>query len=252
MSCSDPARFSGGADALYQPFPRRGRLAEGLNQTFSRLRARVGRELAKRPVYSYVVTTATVEDKEFRQTGSAPNFQGGRVTLCTCKHKDRASPPPVHCRGPVSDGPWRGIWVAGLCSSTQFRPRALFYLMLVSRTYGSHAAAWQSLGSPLAKSAHRNRYGDIYEPVGLPCRQPWRASSYRSHLPGHVHDEGGREYDIERTFHGRHPHLLEGDRRHSYLWSQPTITLRPDADVEWSSAHHRFFPRLADLLAICR
>jgi hypothetical protein len=123
--------------------------------------------------------------------------------------------------------------------------------MLVETTCGSHAAAWKALDSPVAKSAHRSRFGDIYEPRQTPSPQPWRDSSYESHLRDHVHDAKGRAYDIERTFHGRHPRLLIGDSRHSYLWSRSLITLYESADADWASAHHRFYPRLADFLTLC-
>jgi hypothetical protein len=61
----------------------------------------------------------------------------------------------------------------------------------------------------------------------------------------------GRTYDIERTFHNRHPALLIGSPEHSYLWSRPRISLTERADANWGSAHHRFYPRLADLMDIC-
>ena len=252
MGCAPRPAVPDETDRDSQPFPRTGPLANQLNQSFAGLTARIGSELLKRPVYSYIVTTAKVAGSGFHQTGSAPNFQGGRITLCTCKHKDRASAPPERSRGPNSDDPWRGIWVAGLRSSTQLRPRALFYMMLVGETCGNHAAAWESLRSPSAKSAHRDPFGDIYEPLKSPCQQPWRSSSYKAHLPGHAHDVKGRDYDIERSFHGRHPRLLVGDPRHSYLWSQPTIALQADVDDEWASAHHRFYAHLSDFLELCQ
>jgi|CXWL01.1.fsa_nt_gi hypothetical protein len=252
MGCTIRSPVLDEEDAGAQPFPRTGPVAEQLNRSFSDLRAGIGDALLARPVYSYIVTTAKFVGSQFRQTGSAPNFQDGRITLCTCKHKDRASPPPVRKRGPIGDDPWQGIWVAGLCSSTQLRPRALFYMMLVEQTFGHHAAAWESLRSPLAKSAHREPFGDIYEPLKLPCPEPWKASSYKPHLPGHVHDAKPRAYDIERSFHGRHPRLLIGDPRRSYLWSQPKVALQAHVDMEWASAHHRFYPKLSDFLELCR
>ena len=106
--------------------------------------------------------------------------------------------------------------------------------MLVETTCGSHAAAWKTLDSPVAKSAHRDRFGDIYEPRQTLRLQPWRDSSYESHLRDHVHDAKGRAYDIERCFHGRHPRLLIGDPRHSYLWSQALITFHEFADTDWA------------------
>ena len=252
MGCLPRPAVGDDTHAESQPFPLAGPLADQLNQSFSGVNARIRSELLNRPVYSYIVTTAKVAGSEFHQTGSAPNFQGGLITLCTCKHKDRASPPPERSRGPNNNDPWRGIWVAGLCSSTQRRPRGLFYMMLVGETCRSHAAAWELLRAPLAKSAHRHHFGDIYEPLKLPCQQPWRSSSYKAHLPGHAHDAKGRDYDIERSFYRRHPCLLVGDPRHSYLWSQPTIALHAEVDEEWATAHHRFYAHLFEFLDLCQ
>jgi hypothetical protein len=141
-----------------------------------------------------------------------------------------------------------GCWIVQFESSS---PAWALLSDACRTTCGSHAAAWKALDSPVAKSAHRSRFGDIYEPRQTLSPQPWRDSSYESHLRDHVHDAKGRAYDIERTFHGRHPRLLIGDSRHSYLWSRSLITLHESADADWASAHHRFYPRMADFLTLC-
>jgi hypothetical protein len=124
--------------------------------------------------------------------------------------------------------------------------------MLVGQTYGSHVACWNGLNQPLAKSAHRDRFGDIYEPFPGAEAAPWSAASYMAHLPGHRHDPAGRKKDIEVRHHGRHPRLLVGDPKLSFLWTAPQVTLLPNDDADWASAHHRFFPRLADFLRTLR
>jgi hypothetical protein len=217
------------------------------------LERKIPAKLLDRPAYIYVVTTAELlPNGAFNQTGSAPNFNGGRITLCTCKHKDRSSPPPQNCRGPNPQDPWQDVWVGGICSATVLRPRALFYLMLIEKTYANHQIIWSALGGPKAKSAYRNPIGDIYEPLASAASNPWSQNSYQPRLSTHVHAKNARTHDIEQSFYrpARHPRLFLGDKRRSHLWSSPTITLQPSADRDWKTAHHRFYEHLSDFLAI--
>jgi hypothetical protein len=225
----------------------------GATWSLPELKTKFPDKLLDRPAYVYVVTTALLlPNGTFNQTGSAPNFNGGCITLCTCKHKDRSSPPPLKCRGPNHHDPWQGVWVAGICSATVLRPRALFYLMLIDQTYDSHRAIWVALRGPWAKSAFRNPIGDIYEPLSSAKTYPWLESSYQPRLRGHVHDKNARTYDIEQTFYRppRRPRLFLGNKRRSYVWSSPTIALQPKADCDWKTAHHRFYEHLKDFFAI--
>ena len=65
-------------------------------------------DLRDEPLYAYIVTSIkTTPDLLLQQTGSAPNFQGGRITLCTCKHKDRAT----YHLSKYLDDPWKNVWV---------------------------------------------------------------------------------------------------------------------------------------------
>ena len=82
---------------------------------------------------------------------------------------------------------------------------------------------------------------------------PWSAASYKAHLTGHRHGPAGREKDIEVSYH-------QGGTRDcwlaipslSFLWTAPQVTLLPNDDADWASAHDRFFPRLADFLRTLR
>lgn len=234
-----------------QPFPAR-EVFRGMDNPLPILRRNIPAKLQQRPVYVYVLTTVKVRNGSFVQTGSAPNFQGSYISLCTCKHKDRASAPRSGCRGPDEADPWKGIWVAGLCSRTESRPRGLFYLMLVGQTFASHAECWRGLGGPSAKSAHRDPFGDIYEPLVQADSAPWSERSYKPHLAEHCHNSRARKYDIVTSHYNRHPQLLVGDPKQSFLWSEPRVTLTTAADSHWKSAHHRFYPQLEDLLSILR
>src|SRR5882757_863220 len=99
--------------------------------------------LRDQPVYAYIVTTIKTKSPDFQlqQTGSAPNFAGGRITLCTCKHKDRAT---FHPSSDLQD-PWKNVWVAGLTSKTEDPSRALAYLMCVERSFASQWELWHAL-----------------------------------------------------------------------------------------------------------
>jgi hypothetical protein len=139
-----------------QPFPSNGPLRKKLNSSIAKIR-RSSAPFLLRPVYGYIMTSVENRGGSLFQAGTAPNFQGDRITLCTCKHKDRCSPPPIGKRGPCLLEPWWGVWVAGLCSRTQCQPRALFYLMLVNGSYESPAAIWNALSAPAVKLSRRVR-----------------------------------------------------------------------------------------------
>src|SRR5437667_6972431 len=120
------------------------------------LRKSAAATLCEQPVYAYIVTTIeTIRDFQLRQRGSAPNFDGGRITLCTCKHKDRAT---FH---PSSDphDPWKNVWVAGLTSRSEDPSRSLAYLMCVERSFLSQRELWRFLpdGCRRAKSASTSK-----------------------------------------------------------------------------------------------
>ena len=70
-------------------------LAQNLN--LSRLKKRIHDRAEV--VYCYVVRTIKRNEQQFRQEGCAPNFQGGRISLCTCKH---------HMRTFMSASSWKG------------------------------------------------------------------------------------------------------------------------------------------------
>jgi hypothetical protein len=127
--------------------------------------------------------------------------------------------------------------------------------MLVERTYKSHADAWTDLDAPDAKSAHRDKFGDIYEPSDPPGLDRWSEKSYKKSyedsITCHVHGEAARIKDIEKTFYGHHPYLLVGDPRLSYLWSKPLIRLKENFDKELRSAHFHFYEHLEEFLNNC-
>jgi len=53
-----------------------------------------------------VAKTATFDDGELIQTGCGLNFEGGRLTLCTCKRRMRTYPG-------VDKGAWIAVFASG-------------------------------------------------------------------------------------------------------------------------------------------
>jgi len=144
-------------ERTHQPFPQTAELGQNLNMPLSRLHDCAGGQAL---VYYYVIASMRKRGEEFVQTGCGPNFQGGLITLCTCKH---------HLRTFREPDQWNGIWIAGFTSlPTGDGANFLIYLMRVAHAFQSHRDLWFSSAIPAAakhaKATHRNRFGDIYQP----------------------------------------------------------------------------------------
>jgi len=170
-------------------------------------------------VYAYVVASIDLEDGKFIQTGSAPNFQGGLITLCTCKRRMRTFRTPEN---------WKRTWIAGLCSlKGAGDQQALFYLMRVEEAYESHRDLWAAIKNARAsKNAHTHRLGDLYEPRG--DTKPFDPDSYYRPVKNHSHRDRRRpdEWRDDINYTGiseRRAALLVGDADRSYLWDQPWL-----------------------------
>lgn len=218
------------------------------------LRRSVPMHLRAQPVYSYVVTTIqTLPGSHLQQTGSAPNFAGARITLCTCKHKDRAT----FCPSGDYAKPWNDVWVAGLTRISSNPPWAVAYLMLVEEVFPDHYTIWSHLSRSCrnAKSASASPIGDIYEPKLGASANPHSPANYKTPVIGHVHAQpkdplywhGDIEMWTSKTQpHGRSHHLLLGDPEWSYQWLRARMRLQPSAMGK--TAHHKIFPSLTDFI----
>lgn len=217
--------MSAGEHALYQPFPPSGLLRGNINLDVDQLIQRLG--TGRGEVYCYVVATVRYEDGQFVQTGSAPNFQGGLITLCTCKHQMRAGKP--------ADA-WPDIWIAGvtgISESPDGRNR-LFYLMRVESTFESQRALWAWLhqnasNAAQAKRSDKNRLSDVYVPTsdsGDQC-DPFDPKTYIPPCLDHIHQPTAWREDIDYSKGRRAPALLVGDPAYSFLWSSPVIPISP-------------------------
>jgi hypothetical protein len=187
-----------------------------LNPSLDRLQCGLGEggELA----YCYIIETVKCEGERFVQKGCGPNFEGGRVTLCTCKHRMRSSLDPAG---------WRGRWVAGFTGKGAVGDgyRYLVYLMRVGEAYASQRELWDGL-SPTeraAKDARTNRLGDAF-PAKSPLGEPHDPACYHPPCRDHSHAPDGWKNDIEYVgFSQRNPALLVGDPDRSYVWDRPRM-----------------------------
>jgi hypothetical protein len=193
-------------------------------------RLRVFGPLERQMCYSYVVRTVLLIGGEMVQTASAPNFDAGIITLCTCKHSMRTLWPAET---------WRDdIWVAGMSSSgIAFRnQQSLVYLMRVREAYSSHFELFQALqdsGRSAAiglKAATMNRRGDLMIPRSsqLPPSEHLSVSGYVPPMVSHKHrgsiSDTEWEKDVTRVPRMRAPAaLLVGDPAFSFTWSKQMI-----------------------------
>jgi hypothetical protein len=204
-----------------QPFPESGKLADNLSISLCTLKAKL--RSATDELRSYVIRTVKWDrtTKQFAQKGSAPNFQGDCITLCTCKHQMRCS---LEC------SEWRGIWIAGFTSRSTYEERHwLFFLTRVEEAYQSHADLWRSLSPSIraAKSAQENYLGDLFKPRGRVTGEN-RFDPGCYHLPyRHVHRQDSCDNhwqdDIRYERFGRRPSLLVGDPKLTFIWQDPII-----------------------------
>ena len=217
VSCAGP---DGGATP-HQPFPRTGRLARALNTNLPSLRKLLRKESGD--VSPYVLASVNLDNGRFIQTGSAPNFQGGLVTLCTCKHQMRSR---RDIRG------WPEHWIAGFTGiGAVDRGNYLVYLMKVGEAYASHQDLWSSNRLPWkakkAKAAHLHPLGDMFQPNSL-AENPYDYRSYVAPRPDHSHAHKN-EWHKDIDYGSRRPAaLLVGHVDFSFLWDRPALRLPVD------------------------
>jgi hypothetical protein len=218
---------------LHQPFPTTGVLSRHLDLSKDRLTQMI--ESESDAVYAYVMSTVVLERGQLQQTGTGPNFQGGIITLCTCKHRMRTSLP---CED------WPNKWIAGFTSLDCGRHHWLFYLAKVKEAYESQSDLWHSDSLPKeslrVKSGRHSSLGDLYEPKSeLGSVAQFDPSNYHMPILGHRHHKNANDYmwqiDIDysrkklKVKAKRQPSLLIGDPEFSFLWRKPTLYM----DGKW-------------------
>lgn len=211
-----------------QPFPKTGILSKNFDKSVKYLKKHFGQ--SSDGVYSYIVRSIAVGD-QFEQWGTAPNFQGGCITLCTCKHQMRS-------RLPTKE--WRGKWLAGFTSRAHGGDHWLFYLAKIESAYESHAKLWNLLPNSVrqAKSSRCFQLGDLHEPKGnLIDTNQFDPADYHTPVSGHSHRrnacDNGWIIDIDyrrkknlKKKPQRRSALLVCEPRLSFLWKSPKIRLK--------------------------
>lgn len=201
-------------------------------ESLRQLIARFGNPDSER-VYGYVVRSVRPRDGMYMQTGSAPNFNGGLITLCTCKHSMRASLTPEQWQ--------KGVWVAGFTSwDKDFnKQQSLVYLMRVGEAYESQADLvheFRRSGRSTtidAKDSTQHVLGDIMMPrtESLFGEDRYDPAQYKIPMLGHAHradaaDAGWRD-DIDYLGRGgRQAAMLVGDEDFSFMWTRPVVRRR--------------------------
>lgn len=230
--------------AVKQPFPTTGLLARNLDLRLPQLRRQLGKP--RQPACSYVLRSVQLDRyaMRFEQLGSAPNFQGGRLTLCTCKHQMRAS---------REIDEWCGTWIAGFTGRCiQGGRHWLFYLTQVEAAFGSHAELWDALPARVrnAKMAQDHFLGDLFEPrgvlIGKSRFSPARYAEPKHHTHRMNSCDSGWRNDINYKHADRYgrPALLLGNSRWTFLWRRPMI-----AYVEEHCRNYLKWDSVLDLLS---
>ncbi len=231
-------------DDSVQALPRSGALADRLNLDLDSLRERI--DARDDIVYCYVIASVRFEGERFVQRGSAPNFQGDLITLCTCKHQMRSR---------LDSHSWIGKWVAGFSGrgATGDGRRYLVYLMRVGQAFESQQELWSELEEHTrqGKSSASHRFGDLFQPRLSPS-DPFNPQSYETPCESHVHLERNGWYrDIAYTGRSkRRPALLVGDPTQSFIWDRPLVAapFNLPRDYTRKKLHELLSPMVADKL----
>lgn len=213
-----------------QKFPGKGPLSK--NWPLNDLCAEIVDKDSKQ-VYCYVIDTVNLRDGKYIQQGSAPNWQGGLITLCTCKHRMRSY---------KTIDEWKGVWIAGF-TGIKYN-NALVYLMKVKKAYRSFKDLWDDQGlwdnTKFCRDAKNScingkTLGDLYQPKKKlydekSCYDIFNHGNYFEPCNEHSHlkKEAWKE-DIKCIYKDKnrekHSPLLVGNPEQSYLWREPTILL---------------------------
>jgi hypothetical protein len=194
-------------------------------------------------VYAYVIDTLRLDDGLYYQTASGPNFEGGIITLCTCKRRMRTFKPAKDWEN--------GVWVAGFTGLTHADGQNLVYLMRIGEAFENFRAVWND--SKLArqvkktKSATNNPRGDFYEPLPGNTTNPLLPEAYRAPCGNHVH-HGEWEDDINTEYYkdkrNNPSALLIGDPLKSYIWQSPKLKSR------WKISQGQLKEKLSDFVMV--
>lgn len=197
------------------------------------LLARLSQFRGDEPVRPYAVTTVRVpRNGTYLQQGSAPNFDGGLGTLCTCKHQMRSR---------YTVEAWAsGAWVLGLTSLSKWRQgqQPYYYLMRVKQAFESQADLVEALRQQgrqdvlAAKDSTVHQRGDIFIPERpLSGSERFNPQNYLSPVANHVHSGDHDPLHWHNDIHyakmkRQEPPVLVGDPEFTFVWSRPMVKRR--------------------------
>ena len=214
-----------------------------MHQSFTKNRVnqhtRISRNLLVQDCYAFPLHQVYLVDDRFEQTRSGPNWQGGVMTLTTCKHFMR-----------TTREDWVGAWLAA------FTPKIdgenyLLSLMQVHQQFESNYALGVYLRAHrpdvyAAKRTDKNPLGDIYHPkrqlAGTAIRDHRNYTVHPNHVRWELKNGAPKWYsDINYQKGRRAPAALLFDTQ--YLFSRPAYRVtRPLYRSGWRCT-------LGDLLA---
>lgn len=196
-------------------------------------------EEAGKDLYLYTQHEVFWDDKPgavLQQTRSGPNWDGGVVTIATCKHHTR-----------TTNRVWEGTWIAGL-GPARCAGNCLLYVARVGVALDSNyhlGLTVQSIDRQAwaAKQADANPRGDLYRPdlAGLRAFGPYdhrayheppghtRSTEFYKKSPGSVSERPDGKVpkwwrDVEYIGRGRRPPVFLFDR--VALFSRPMLWVR--------------------------
>ncbi len=205
------------AQKEFQQMPTTGQLQKNMNLSLQQLKEKIKQTPTdQNQIFTYKLSTISIENNALRQTGSAPNIEGGIITLCTCKHYHRSR---------NSQQQWENRWIAGFTTIgiTPKRVPHLFYLMKVQKTYTSQKEIYNNLPKHIInkKNTKNNTFGDIYQPKPT-IEDPYDPTHYCEPTKTHSHYRKC-EWHKDISYKGKRHLMIVGDPKQSYLWSKPLI-----------------------------
>ncbi|HNY70027.1 MAG TPA: hypothetical protein PKH14_04495 [Syntrophorhabdus sp.] len=180
-------------------------------------------------LYYYVVDTADVgkDSRGLYNTGSGPNFQGGLITLCTCKHSMRAT-------SYFDQSTWvAGVVNLGVSQKLGLNNNLLFYLGKVKHIFHHYGELIDFLKKEnpkafLAKNACNNIRGDIFQPKRS-ARDFHDPEQYKYPCRDHVHNPHDSWKEDISYFYRDNPNkrskYLMFDEEKSFAWCREVIQI---------------------------
>ncbi len=181
------------------------------------------------PIYYYIIKSVVFSNGEYHQSGCGPNFEGGVITLCTCKHRMRTFP-EIN----------KGTWVAGITTRNSKESNinnSLFYIAQIKKVYDDYDSLISELPKNVVeyKSSLENPLGDIFFPKSN-CNNLHLVDCYISPIKDHVHIINGNSWQEDVGLYKSNKidpivhKLIVFDKSKSFIWKKPIITYQNNSN----------------------